>query len=106
MKIGTQDWPRIIPTEDSILDEIDMFDFENNLADSTIEKIDGHRAMNVLKVATALSVLDGRANVTQGAWDLAKHVMPRSDAVDRTSGGWGTCGSGRVDTGGRRSLKK
>lgn len=81
MKIGTQDWPNIIPTEDSILDEIDVFDFENNLADSVIEKIDGHRAMNVLKIAVALAVLDGRANVEQTDWDLAKHIMERSDAV-------------------------
>lgn len=79
MKIGTQDWPEIIPTDPSVLDETYAFDQEYRYDDSAIEKIDGHRSMNVLKVATALSVLDGRANVTREDWDLAQYVMARSD---------------------------
>src|SRR3546814_18503566 len=55
------------------------FDQEYRYDDSAIEKIDGHRSMNVLKVATALAVLDGRANVTREDWDLAQYVMDRSD---------------------------
>lgn len=81
MKIGTQDWPDLIPTDDRVLDETYAFDQENKYDDSTIEKIDGHRSMNTLKVATALSVLDGRANVSLDDWVLAKHVMDCSDEV-------------------------
>src|SRR3546814_18372316 len=79
MTIGTQEWPEIIPTDPSVLDETYAFDQEYRYDDSAIEKIDGHRSMNVLKVATALDVLDGRANVTREDWDLAQYVMDRSD---------------------------
>src|SRR3546814_10863946 len=79
MTIGTQEWPEIIPTDPSVLDETCAFDQEYRYDDSAIEKIDGHRSMNVLKVATALAVLDGRANVTREDWDLAQYVMDRSD---------------------------
>src|SRR3546814_16747209 len=79
MTIGTQEWPEIIPTDSSVLDETYAFDQEYRYDDSAIEKIDGHRSMNVLKVATALAVLDGRANVTREDWDLAQYVMERSD---------------------------
>jgi hypothetical protein len=79
MTIGTQDWPEVIPTDGQVLDQTHEFDQEYRYDDSTIEKIDGHKSMNTLKVATALAVLDGRANVSLDDWTLAQYVMERSD---------------------------
>lgn len=81
MKVGDLDWPAVIPTDEKVLDELYEFDRENSYEDGSIEKIDGHRSMNTLKVAAALAVLDSRANVTEEDWRLAQHVMKRSDEV-------------------------
>lgn len=89
MALGDIVWPREIPTAESVLDELHEFDWQNSRADSPIDPIDGHRAMNRLKVAAALAVMSDRPygrnagplEITHEDWELAGFVMDRSDDV-------------------------
>ncbi len=47
---------------------------------------DGHRGLNLLKIAGVLAVLDGRLNIDAEDWDLAAMVLNTSDRV-RTKAG-------------------
>lgn len=44
------------------------------------DPLDGHRLLAKLKVAAALDVLHGHAEVTEGGWQLADVIMAESDA--------------------------
>ncbi|MBH0121592.1 hypothetical protein I0Q12_19575 [Rhodococcus sp. CX] len=44
-----------------------------------VDPLDGHRMLSRLKVAAALSILDGRSIVNAEDWDLAGVIMAKSD---------------------------
>lgn len=67
-----------IPVCARAADEVDEEAYKS-AHDEGHDGLDGHRLLTKLKVAAALSALDGRIGVEDGDWDLAEVIMAKSD---------------------------
>ncbi len=70
-------WPNVLPVCDTARAEVVAARDERRRGRG--QPLDGHRLLLRLKVAAALDIMDGRAEVSEEAWELAGVVLAVSD---------------------------